>query len=105
MRCVRRSGPVASCVISTTAILVVCSCASMVQLSAKMSSLEQDSDGDWKRVQWALYLRRPALYPGCKFEAGERAMGNLDTKPIVTSRDPLFRPFTVKTLTLKNRVV
>jgi 2,4-dienoyl-CoA reductase-like NADH-dependent reductase (Old Yellow Enzyme family) len=32
-------------------------------------------------------------------------MGNLDTKPIVASRDPLFRPFTVKTLTLKNRVV
>jgi 2,4-dienoyl-CoA reductase-like NADH-dependent reductase (Old Yellow Enzyme family) len=32
-------------------------------------------------------------------------MGSLDTKPIVTSRDPLFRPFTVKTLTLKNRIV
>jgi 2,4-dienoyl-CoA reductase-like NADH-dependent reductase (Old Yellow Enzyme family) len=32
-------------------------------------------------------------------------MGNLDTKPIVASRDPLFRPFTVKTLTLKNRIV
>ena len=32
-------------------------------------------------------------------------MGNLDTKPIVVSRDPLFRPFTVKTLNLKNRIV
>jgi len=31
-------------------------------------------------------------------------MGNLDSKPIVISRDPLFRPFTVKTLTLKNRI-
>ena len=32
-------------------------------------------------------------------------MGNLDTKPIAISRDPLFRPFTVKTLNLKNRIV
>ena len=32
-------------------------------------------------------------------------MGNLDTKPIAVSRDPLFRPFTVKTLNLKNRIV
>jgi 2,4-dienoyl-CoA reductase-like NADH-dependent reductase (Old Yellow Enzyme family) len=36
--------------------------------------------------------------------SGESVMGNLDTKPIVASRDPLFRPFTVKTLTLKNRI-
>jgi hypothetical protein len=36
---------------------------------------------------------------------GKRVMGNLDTKPIAVSRDPLFRPFTVKTLTLKNRIV
>ena len=32
-------------------------------------------------------------------------MGNQETKPVVASRDPLFRPFAVKSLVLKNRIV
>src|ERR1700727_923056 len=43
--------------------------------------------------------------PNWQVQSAGSIMGNLDTKPIVTSRDPLFRPFSVKTLTLKNRVV
>src|ERR1700734_1362698 len=51
-------------------------------------------------------LPEPAgALPRMQVRSGRSVMGNLDTKPIVVSRDPLFRPFTVKTLTLKNRVV
>src|SRR5271170_5553207 len=32
-------------------------------------------------------------------------MGIQEAKPVVVGREALFRPFTVKTLTLKNRVV
>ncbi|MDB5392833.1 MAG: NADH:flavin oxidoreductase [Rhodospirillales bacterium] len=32
-------------------------------------------------------------------------MGSRETKPVVASREPLFRPFTVKSLTLRNRIV
>jgi 2,4-dienoyl-CoA reductase-like NADH-dependent reductase (Old Yellow Enzyme family) len=32
-------------------------------------------------------------------------MGSQETKPVVASRDPLFRPFTIKSLRLRNRIV
>src|ERR1700744_5723454 len=100
MRCVRCSGPVASCVISTTAISGVCNCASMVQVSAMgegYAALGPARNDEGLRAE----VRGVPNWQDTR----EDIVGIQETRPVVVGREALFRPFAVKTLELRNRIV